>query len=485
MFLSSEPFLLFDEFRVPYRILDSEERRDEDALGGMGVVRTRQDHVPGKALYYWKPPTVGRSASAHGRRFLNGSPIFSPVLDLEDSRSRLTAAGGVWAPETLVLDERGTAVSAVWRDGRGNAFLPFDPNLAIKAYWSESYADRLGAHLPSPKRLAMQAYYRARPLLPRGVQIALRRGFSRIQARTRFPGWPTETALHDLYDSLLGLLTDMAGEAIPSLAPWPSGKSWALCLTHDVETVRGYEQIGLMRDLERRLGYRSSWNLVPKRYDVDDGTVADLHGEGFEVGVHGLYHDGRDLESERLLRERLPAIREYASRWGAVGFRSPATHRDWRLMPLLGFEYDSSSPDTDPYEPQSGGCCSWWPFFNGDLVELPITLVQDHTLFEILRRHDEQLWVEKAAFLRERHGMALLITHPDYMLSDERLKAYERFMRRYAADQDVWRALPREIGSWWRRRAGSELVRDGPGWRVEGPAASDAAVVLREPERAT
>ena len=68
--------------------------------------------------------------------------------------------------------------------------------------------------------------------------------------------------------------------------------------------------------------------------------------------MHGLYHDGRDLESEKTLLERLPAIRSHAERWGAVGFRSPATHRDWRLMRLLGFEYDSSSPDTDPFEPQ-------------------------------------------------------------------------------------------------------------------------------------
>ena len=51
-------------------------------------------------------------------------------------------------------------------------------------------------------------------------------------------------------------------------------------------------------------------------------------------------------------------MRAYAERWEAVGFRSPATHRDWELMPLLGVDYDSSSPDTDPFEPKSGGCCT-------------------------------------------------------------------------------------------------------------------------------
>ena len=72
-------------------------------------------------------------------------------------------------------------------------------------------------------------------------------------------------------------------------------------------------------------------------------------------------------------------------------------------MPLLGFDYDSSYPDTDPFEPAAGGCCTWLPFFNGDLVELPITLPQDHTLFVILRR-DSRLWLEKADVLRRAAG---------------------------------------------------------------------------------
>ena len=101
-------------------------------------------------------------------------------------------------------------------------------------------------------------------------------------------------------------------------------------------------------------------------------------------------------------------MREYAKKWRAVGFRSPATHRVWEWMPLLGFDYDSSFPDTDPYEPQPGGCCTWLPYFNEELVELPITLVQDYTLFTILRHEDERLWLGRAHFLREHGGMALV-----------------------------------------------------------------------------
>jgi hypothetical protein len=205
--------------------------------------------------------------------------------------------------------------------------------------------------------------------------------------------------------------------------------------------------------------------------------VSDLKDQGFEVGVHGLYHDGRDLESRELLLERLPAMHEAARRWGATGFRAPATHRGWDLMPLLDFDHDSSYLDTDPFEPQGGGSCTWWPFPIGDLVELPITLLMDHTLFVILRR-DESVWTDKARFLRDQGGMALLITHPDYMLDPERLDVYDRFLATFAADETMWKALPRDVAAWWRRRAASSIERDGDGWRIAGPAAETGLIAF-------
>ena len=133
---------------------------------------------------------------------------------------------------------------------------------------------------------------------------------------------------------------------MPFIGEWPDGRSWALVLTHDVETDAGYRSLGLLREPERQLGYRSSWNFVPLRYKVAEETVSKLREEGCEVGVHGLLHDGHDLGSRRLLAKRLPAMREYADRWQAVGFRSPATQRKWEWMPALGFDYDSSYSDT-------------------------------------------------------------------------------------------------------------------------------------------
>jgi hypothetical protein len=230
-----------------------------------------------------------------------------------------------------------------------------------------------------------------------------------------------------------------------------------------------------LMDVEQRRGYRSSWNFVPGRYRVDGALVEELRDNGFEVGLHGLLHDGHDLDASQLPK-RLPEMRRHAEAWGATGFRSPATHRDWATMSSLPFGYDSSYPDSDPFEPQPGGCCSWLPFFIGPVVELPITLPQDHTLFVILRARDGQMWLDKADRIRSRGGMALLITHPDYVDDGPIATAYEELLARYQDDPDVWRALPEDVAGWWRRRAASELRWVDGRWQVNGPAAAEATV---------
>ncbi|MGG7380201.1 hypothetical protein ACQ7B2_16075, partial [Escherichia coli] len=74
----------------------------------------------------------------------------------------------------------------ILRDG-GAIRLPFDPDEALFNLRSEAYV-REGA-----RAAARRAYYRMRPLLPRPLQIAARRAFSKVQGRAAFPAWPVET----------------------------------------------------------------------------------------------------------------------------------------------------------------------------------------------------------------------------------------------------------------------------------------------------
>ena len=71
------------------------------------------------------------------------------------------------------------------------------------------------------------------------------------------------------------------------------------------------------------------------------------------------------------------------------------------------------------------------------------------------------MWANKAEFLRDRGGMAMIDTHPDYLIDERIFSAYARFLDRFAEDPTAWQALPREVSAWWRRRAASWLEHDG------------------------
>jgi hypothetical protein len=467
MFVCSRPSVVLDHFRVPYDVVPS----DVGPAGPPeGCVTLAPYADPTRALRW---PAF--DAAATPRRFRLG-PLVLHGRVLPDDRVRELLPG--WQRDESLAVPDGPPAS-VWRDGSGGVFLPFDPDEVVTNFWSEGY--QAGANgnrrRPGLRSVAVSGYYLVRPVIPRPLQIFARRLYSRVQARTPFPRWPVEPSLHGFCDRVLRWAAEVAGTGVPYLAPWPAGRDWALVLTHDVETGEGLRRLPVLRDIEVAAGYRSSWNLVPRRYEVPDDVVTGLQADGFEVGLHGLYHDGRDL-ADGVLEQRLPEMRRWAQRWQAGGFRAPSTRRAWDTMAGLPFEYDSSYPDTDPFEPQPGGCCSWLPYFNGPLVELPITLPQDHTLFVILRRTGAAAWIDKSERIRAGGGMALLITHPDYLGKGPVAAAYAELLARFADDESVWRALPMEVNRWWRRRAESRPEPDGDGWRVAGPARDEARVAV-------
>jgi glycosyltransferase involved in cell wall biosynthesis len=482
VFDASSPFAFFDYFRVPYDVRPPQPA--DSMAGSFGSVhqlhaRAQPGDAPGSLL--WLAADARPASASAGYRlglYTMSDFTFSAHVALNAAVPAMLAEfGNDWRPAEPVRGADARPVAAVWRDSAGQVFLPFDPGEVMHRFWSEQYRSVGRSALSiAGHAAARRGYYALRPALPRALQLRLRRVFTRLQARSTFPGWPVEDSLHNFYDWLFSLVAGLAGRPVPFLDPWPGGRSWAFVLTHDVETETGYREMELLRGPERDRGYVSSWNFVGLRYGVGDDTVRALHEDGCEVGVHGLRHDGRDLGSRRLLERRLPVMRDYAEKWNAVGFRSPATHRAWELMPLLGFDYDSSYSDSDPYEPQPGGCCSYLPYFNNAMVELPITLPQDHTLFTILQRPDADLWIRKAEHIRQRGGMALVLTHPDYA-HDQRLAAgYRQLLDAFAGDESAWHALPRDVAAWWRKRAASTLREHNGSWGIDGPASAGGRV---------
>ena len=298
--------------------------------------------------------------------------------------------------------------------------------------------------------LLNDAYYFLKPFLPLGLRIDLRRWRAKSRRRTYADVWPID---------------EKAGTTPPGWPGWPAGKRFALVLTHDVEGKKGLARVERLMNLEMEHGFRSSFNFVPEgEYHVPDSLRQTLDRAGFEVGIHGLEHDGKLHASKAKFVRKGARIREYARHWKVCGFRSPLMQHRLAWLHELGVEYDASTFDTDPFEPEPDGVGTVFPFWvpgpNGTgYVELPYSLVQDFTLFVILREPNIEIWKRKLDWIAERGGMALLNTHPDYMCFDGSEKArdefpvsrYEDFLcyvrRKY--EGDFWPALPREVARFY------------------------------------
>jgi glycosyltransferase involved in cell wall biosynthesis/peptidoglycan/xylan/chitin deacetylase (PgdA/CDA1 family) len=295
------------------------------------------------------------------------------------------------------------------------------------------------------------AYYFFKPIIPWHVRMSLRRLRASYKREAFANVWPID---------------ERAGSLPPGWPGWPGGKRFAFVLTHDVEGPRGEARVERLAELEAKYGFRSSFNFVPEgEYQVNDRLRDSLEQSGYEVGVHGLEHDGKLYRSKTKFAAKAARIREYARNWNASGFRSPLMQHRLAWLHELGTEYDGSTFDTDPFEPEPDGVRTIFPFWvpgpdGSGYVELPYTLVQDFTLFAVLREQSIDIWKRKLDWIVERGGMALINTHPDYMHfggckkgRDEcPVSYYEEFLR-YAREKyegSYWAATPREVSRYYR-----------------------------------
>ena len=116
--------------------------------------------------------------------------------------------------------------------------------------------------------------------------------------------------------------------------------------------------------LEQELGFCSSFNFIPEGdYKVPPELRAELESNGFEVGIHDLKHDGRLFLSRRAFSRKAARINRYLRDWNVAGFRSGfMLHKlDW--LHELDIQYDASTFDTDPFEPQPEGRHTIFPFW--------------------------------------------------------------------------------------------------------------------------
>ncbi len=298
--------------------------------------------------------------------------------------------------------------------------------------------------------LLSDSYYTVRPFLPRQLQILLRSWHARVKRRSTASGWPD---------------CQTAAPAPPFWPGWPRGKRFALVLTHDVETEAGVAQCERLARLEEDRGLRSAFGFVPRRYRTPDRLRLDLAARGFEIVVHGLYHDGKDFRDRATFERRRGPINAALRDWGARGFSSASMLHDPRWLAELDIEYSLSSYDADPFEPQQCQAGRLFPYWvespgagRAGFLEMPYTLPQDFTLFVLLKEPSNALWLRKLDSIARHGGMALVKAHPDFMsFGGSRHNRYpasfysgflDAVQERYGTE--VWYAKPAEVAEFWR-----------------------------------
>lgn len=296
------------------------------------------------------------------------------------------------------------------------------------------------------KYMVKAIYYTVKPCVPRDLQLFIRRNIIQYKRKKCVDIWPIDKS---------------AGEIPLNWQSWPEKKRFALVLTHDVEKGDGQNKCINLSKIEEDYGLCSSFNFVPERYTVSPVLRLYLENRGFEIGVHDLNHDGKLFSSRKIFESRIPKINHYLNEWKAVGFRAGAMHHNLDWIGKLDIEYDCSTFDTDPFEPQPDGVKTIFPFWvqnrNGGFTELPYTLPQDFTLFILMKMNGCEIWKKKLDWIVERGGMALINTHPDYMYFNNSDYGKERYsaqiyrdLLEYVVEKyngQYWNALPRELAS--------------------------------------
>jgi peptidoglycan/xylan/chitin deacetylase (PgdA/CDA1 family) len=343
-------------------------------------------------------------------------------------------------------------------------------------------------------------FYTIKPLIPRPLQIFLRRRMVTYKRKKYGRIWPIDPDTATAPEGWQG---------------WPDNKKFALIISHDVDTQEGHDKCYQLMEIEESLGLRSSFNIVPEKYRVSPSLIENLKNRGFEVCAHGLNHDGKLFFSRKIFNQRAKRINHYLQKWGSKGFTSPSMlcNLDW--MHALNITHSTSTFDTDPFEPQQNPVRTIFPFwvqntyatrrpsenaqfcsrprkakvlttdihkvFRGlkvepdegidqkgvfsegltGYVELPYTMPQDFTLFILMKEQTLHVWKNKLDWIARKGGMALFNSHPDYMNFNEQKNGPEEYPVTYYTEfleyiknrykDQCWHVLPNQMARFWQQ----------------------------------
>ena len=361
----------------------------------------------------------------------------------------------------------------------GVVTLPFDPSEVIRNLHCEEY---IGDWRQTGRTAVLsQIYYFFRPLLAVGVRRYLQRIHLRGWEKVAFPRWPVDTSVDSLQHELLRIALRTSGVSrLPFIWFWPDGAPSCAIMTHDVETHEGRDFAATLMDVDDSFGIKASFQVIPEeRYTVAPEFLDSIRNRGFEVVVHDLNHDGHLYRDRNEFLQRASKINSYGKTYRADGFRAGVLYRKQLWYDALDFSFDMSVPNVAHLDPQRGCCCTVMPYFIGNILELPVTMIQDYTLFNILNDYSIDIWRRQSEIVMQHNGLMSFIVHPDYVINRREQEIFKQllaYLTKLRQERGLWIAKPGEVNHWWRQRAAMRLVQDGCGWHVEGDGSERARV---------
>lgn len=257
---------------------------------------------------------------------------------------------------------------------------------------------------------------------------------------------------------LANAIERISGKRLPRKT-W-KGKNSCYVVTHDVDTPQGLARAGSIKKMEEKYDVESAWYVPTRHFSLDSGMIKDLANHS-EVGVHGAQHSGNliSMPSQKLFRLLYEAKQLLGKISGSSvkGFRSPLLQHNSTILEQLkkaGYSYDTSIPTWEPKHPQTMstfGIGTVFPLVLNNLVEIPVSTVQDHQLLYVLGLTPKKTLAEWCSFMtiiKEIGGCSVLLSHPEYGLFDsENISMYEDFLGYISSDSDGWITTPAKLAA--------------------------------------
>lgn len=288
----------------------------------------------------------------------------------------------------------------------------------------------------------------------------------------------------------------------PCTFRYPGGKTFAICLTHDVDEIYptwihnllaaayGFSRFDFqsikryllwryrgknsspffnfrdIMELEAKHGAKSTFFFLTSgsdhirfRYNVEDieSTISDIADSGWEIGLHGgyyTYNSYRMIQQEKIKLEEVLGKQILGYRNHYLRFQVPDT---WELLAQAGFKYDTTFGFNDEVGFRNGLCHPFRPFNPArdqeiDILELPLNIM-DCALME-LAASEKKAWeiaLELIDTAAEHHGVLTLLWHNNSFHYPPRRgcqNLYEKILE-YGAQKNAWMTSGEEIWRWW------------------------------------